>query len=142
MTDEDVRTYEVVATHGRFRLSVPASWKVTYGPILGTKGAMHGMTLRFYENETRQRALFTDVLSFRDTSISMLRYAKRRPGSAEWFDPDNPLTPDLGRNVEYGWAPEDQIIGLDGPRPIEENDAVDYPTAKYAPTGATTRRPY
>ena len=29
------------------------------------------MALRFYESDTKQRAIFTDVVSFRDTSIAI-----------------------------------------------------------------------
>lgn len=61
------------------KITVPADWKVTFGPAV--KGNNSGtrnpgapkipMALRFYETETKQRAIFTDVVSFRDASIKI-----------------------------------------------------------------------
>jgi hypothetical protein len=60
----------------KMKITVPESWKVTFGPA--TKGGDRDrlgqrlkmpMALRFYESDTKQRAIFTDVVSFRDLSI-------------------------------------------------------------------------
>ena len=61
------------------RITVPADWKVTFGPAArgenaGNRSGQHlkmPMALRFYESETKQRAIFTDVVSFRDASIKI-----------------------------------------------------------------------
>jgi hypothetical protein len=60
------------------RITVPSTFKVTYGPLfVGGKGAFAdqggGAVLRFYENDTKQRALFRSVLSFRDLSLPLMQ---------------------------------------------------------------------
>lgn len=59
------------------RVTVPSSWKVTFGPISpGSKNynenGRGGMCLRFYESANKQRACFTDVESFRDMGINVM----------------------------------------------------------------------
>lgn len=58
------------------RITVPSNWRVTFGPATAgsnkpTTGYNHNMpmAIRFYEAKEKQRAIFTDVVSFRDTSI-------------------------------------------------------------------------
>ena len=60
------------------KITVPASWKVTFGPAVvaptGGRGTFQGkmpMALRFYESKENQRAIFTQVANFRDTSIEI-----------------------------------------------------------------------
>lgn len=67
------------------------------------------LALRFYENDTKQRAIFTDVANFRDVSIKIEEEAidiqqkdgymecdGKRKGvtfqatSRQWIDPDEP----------------------------------------------------
>jgi len=77
MAEEEKITYLIEKENGkRFKITVPASWKVTFGPA--TKGGDRRttpsnlkmpMALRFYENDVKQRAIFTDVVNFRDVSI-------------------------------------------------------------------------
>lgn len=74
------RTYLMRLKNGNLRrVTVPADWKVTFGPIIVQKkgGPRHygneegwGWGVRFYEG-TIQRAVFTDVESFRDESIKL-----------------------------------------------------------------------
>ena len=76
---EEMKTYIITHEDGtRRRITVPEEWKVTFGPA--TRGDRGGnrpgtlkmpMALRFYESETKQRAIFTDVTSFRDASIKI-----------------------------------------------------------------------
>jgi hypothetical protein len=74
---EDLRDYLIVKTDGEeMVVSVPATWKVTFGPAVVGVGKVSSqyqgkmpMALRFYENQDRQRAIFTNVASFRDMSI-------------------------------------------------------------------------
>lgn len=81
--DAEMITY--IITHedkSKKRITVPADWKVTFGPAVkgGNAGQRNGttggymkmpMALRFYESEKKQRAIFTDVVSFRDASIKI-----------------------------------------------------------------------
>jgi hypothetical protein len=75
-TDTDTRTYEIVQSHERFRIDVPANWKVTFGPLAPGSKYGGGYALRLYESETKQRAVFVDVTSFRDLSIPYRKYVK------------------------------------------------------------------
>jgi len=77
---EDMIVYIIEHDNGtRSRITVPENWKVTFGPAV--KGFNSGdntyrkvpMALRFYESDTKQRAIFTDVKSFRDASIQIER---------------------------------------------------------------------
>lgn len=71
---EQMKTYHVCRKGGRDqRITVPASWKVTFGPLNpGSRGHEAGQpALRFYESQNQQRAVITDVISFRDTSIKV-----------------------------------------------------------------------
>lgn len=115
---EKTVTYLLTMKNGNLqKLTVPAAWKVTFGPIApGSKGyesnGGSGMCLRFYESGNQQRAVFTDVKAFRDTSIAIQeRITKTKQqtvrkdtpqGSkdfvveakiSEWRDPDNPEAP-------------------------------------------------
>ena len=57
------------------RITVPSTWKVTFGPTGPPRQMDHemrhqrGWCLRFYEAENRQRACFTNVLEFYDLSL-------------------------------------------------------------------------
>lgn len=75
--DDDNKVYLIEHDDGiKRKITIPADWRVTFGPAaagqsrgIGTPKFKMPMALRFYENETQQRAIFTDVKSFRDTSI-------------------------------------------------------------------------
>lgn len=74
----DEKTYIMIRDNGtRAKITVPADWKVTFGPAARGDGAARNgsnkmpMALRFYESETKQRAIFTDVVSFRDADIQI-----------------------------------------------------------------------
>ena len=78
MTEDKKTTYLILHEDGTKRkVTVPSTWKVTFGPIARTSSAPRPngyqqkmpIALRFYEAETKQRAVFTDVVSFRDMSI-------------------------------------------------------------------------
>ena len=139
--DEET-TYLIIHEDGTERkITVPSDWKVTFGPA--AKGMNAGknpsykvpLCLRFYENETRQRAIFTDVVSFRDLSIKteikvvttqekagyMECEGKRKATtfqarSEEWIDPDDlakvPALPSgsnvEGFDVEFGGIKEEE----------------------------------
>lgn len=83
-TDSEIRTYEIKQGNERFRIDVPANWKVTFGPLSpGSKFGGGGYALRLYESETKQRAVFVDVSSFRDLSIPYRKYVKNVKSRAE-----------------------------------------------------------
>ena len=79
--DDREVTYLVEFTDGsRKKITVPDTWKVTFGPVVKSLRSTTSATnieyrdkipvaLRFYESETKQRAIFTNVKSFRDMSI-------------------------------------------------------------------------
>jgi hypothetical protein len=110
-----MKNYLIEKENGkRMRITVPANWKVTFGPAArgldkSTNPQRYQMplALRFYENETQQRAIFTDVKSFRDMSIPVMVEEIRtqekdghievegkrkttvfRATTKEWVDPD------------------------------------------------------
>lgn len=71
----DDKTYILELKNGQQRrVTVPANWKVTFGPLIpGERGGGNGcLALRFYETKDKQRAIFTDVKSFRDSEIPIL----------------------------------------------------------------------
>lgn len=120
-TDE-MKTYVMTTTGGGMRrVTVPAKWKVTFGPLVPPKerdhGSSKGFALRFYEGANQQRAVFTDVIAFRDESLKVEERitktkhkvaTKQAPGGAkqvvmearvtEWRDP---LQPDDGGDTEF-----------------------------------------
>ena len=109
-----MKTYLIEYKNGtKQKITVPSTWKVTFGPAAkGTRGDRTGLqmplALRFYESDTKQRAIFTDVVNFRDTSIKieeMKEEVTEKEGFVEcggvrkrtifqarqtsWIDPDN-----------------------------------------------------
>ena len=73
-TAAETTTYLIEKGNEKLRITVPKDWKVTFGPIVpgGQRRGYDGSApncLRFYESNDKQRAIFTGVTSFRDTSI-------------------------------------------------------------------------
>lgn len=113
MTDNNTIEYLLIHKDGsRKKITVPSDWKVTYRTYLkgpATPGDREmPIALRFYENETKQRAVFTDIVSFRDMSIPVLEEKIERKDkfgtlevdggskrvsvvaeTREWVDPDD-----------------------------------------------------
>lgn len=75
----DNRTLLVNTKKEELRVTIPADYKVTFGPVQpGSRGyGDEGNCLRIYESETKQRAVFVNVVSFRDLSIPVERRVKR-----------------------------------------------------------------
>jgi len=115
-----MKTYLLEKKNGNVtKVTVPASWKVTFGPVISGGGDRYGnsegrttLALRFYEAKDRQRAIFTDVKSFRDASIQIAekvtkteqqRVRKKTPEGekdfvvearySEWRNPDDDSPP-------------------------------------------------
>lgn len=117
--EQTMITYYVQRMDGNDqKVTVPASWKVTFGPIHpGKNGHDSGKpALRFYESNTKQRMVITNVMSFRDCSIKVeekrvnvkQQTVSVREGDGmkdvimegrieEWVDPDKPQQ----RNTEF-----------------------------------------
>jgi hypothetical protein len=116
---------------GKRRLTVPATWKLTFGPLIpGNKdGSGRGtLALRFYEgSKEHQRAVFTDVESFRDSSIEVEEQVTRvkRQGKTrnaptgtketvmearitEWRNPDQTYSDDDEEFLQLGFDSEDE----------------------------------
>jgi hypothetical protein len=68
---DDRKTYLLELTGGRQRrITIPASWKVTFGPMVAgirkDNSSAGQACFRLYETKEKQRACFTDVNSFRE----------------------------------------------------------------------------
>lgn len=113
MTDETTRTYEVVTKDGAFRIDVPAGSRITFGPVVSVAGKPSygdgGMSLRIWEGKELQRALFLNVLSFRDCSMPMKVRAVRMFGADDWVKDDGQWTGKKADLVEKGWVDSDLI---------------------------------
>jgi hypothetical protein len=107
------KTYQIEFKNGtEKRITVPEDWKVTFGPCVAGgngNGRMEmPLALRFYESKENQRAIFTDVRSFRDMDIEITEkkittqeeqgFVERKgvrkattfqATSVEWVDPNN-----------------------------------------------------
>lgn len=120
---EAVRTYEIVTKDGKFRIDIPETFKVTFGPVIGAKGYDGGgMAFRVWESETRQRALFINVVSFRDLSLPLMREAVRRFGAEEWIADDGSYTGKKAETVERQWRPADEVQPAHSTTPALNNE--------------------
>lgn len=87
MTDKvETRVLLVEQTNGdQFKIEIPADYKVTFGSRGGNR--QYGDSeLRIYENESKQRACFVGVSSFRDLSLPLTRLVVSESGEANWQD--------------------------------------------------------
>lgn len=106
------RTYEIATISGKFRMDIPETWKVTFGPVSpGSKGgyASGGNCLRVYESDTKQRAIFLDVVSFRDLSIPVQRLVVREEGKEKWEVDNGNRKRSSSVKAERRWVPESEI---------------------------------
>jgi hypothetical protein len=114
--DKETRTLILRLKNGDTRkLTIPIDWKLTFGSVVPHAPGGHanreagGVALRLYEgNKENLRAVFTDVISFRDEAIEIRELKTRikrkvmqkasRHGAkdvtvearvTEWVDPDN-----------------------------------------------------
>ncbi len=118
---EEVKTYMLSMRDGsRQKVTVPAKWRVTFGALYpGKEGNSGKSALRFWEgNKENQRAVFTEVESFRDMSIQIeveqtqsnehVGIVKTELGDKnvvmraevkQWVNPDDPKTQANGLQV-------------------------------------------
>jgi hypothetical protein len=126
MTETGTRTYEIVTSTGRRRITVPETYKVTFGAVVpGAKANGYsggGWGLRIWESADKQRAVFSDVVSFRDLSIPVEVMAVRKFGDDDWFPDDG--TAKAG-TVERAWKSIDEVKDApddDTPRSVDDDD--------------------
>jgi len=111
VTDEV--TYEITFTdRGPIRITIPATWKVTFGALVPAKAGAsmgpHG--LRIWEGTDKQRAVFANVSSFRDLSLDIQVAAIRKYGTEDWYLDDGSLWVGLNADlVEKGWKSESEV---------------------------------
>lgn len=103
------RIYEIVSASGRQRIEIPDDWKVTYGPVSPGKASYGGNALRLYESETKQRAIFTDVISFRDLSIPVKVLAIREKGKEKWESDERGRKRSSSVEIERAWIDESDL---------------------------------
>lgn len=83
----ELRTLRVRDNKGAFEVKIPADWKVTYGAFnQGTRYPDGTAALRIYEAENKQRACFTGVISFFDTSLEIKREVVTESGEMKWVN--------------------------------------------------------
>lgn len=120
---EGTRTYELLTKDGKFRIDIPEAWKVTYGPVIGAKGYDGGgMVFRVWESDKQQRALFSNVISFRDLSLPLQREAVRRYGAEDWSIDDGSYTGKRAELVERRWMNADEVKGYASEPEVEAED--------------------
>jgi hypothetical protein len=129
MTDVEHKTYEIVMTDGtRQRITIPATWKVSFGAIvpasakssaLSYNGA--GWGLRIWEATDKQRAVYSGVAEFHDVSIPTERMAVRKFGTEDWIADDGTWVGKKAELVERAWKPVDEI-GAATPTPTADED--------------------
>lgn len=69
---------------GQFVIEVPAHWKLTFASVNPNSQAHGGSyCLRVYEGE-KLRAVYCDVVAFRDMAIPMAREVRKETGSSSW----------------------------------------------------------
>lgn len=68
-----------------FVIEVPADWKVTFANVNpnSPQGGNGGHCLRVYEGE-KLRAVYCDIIGFRDLSIPFAREVSQSVGKREW----------------------------------------------------------
>ena len=74
---ETTKTYILELKGGNIRkITIPEKWKLTYGNVVpyqgkGSHNGEHRVALRLYDG-TNLRSVMTDVVSFRDTSFTIM----------------------------------------------------------------------
>lgn len=70
---EETRELLIQATTEELLLTVPSKWKITFGMLQPGERYSEGAVLRIYESDKQQRAVFRNVVSFRDLSMPLKR---------------------------------------------------------------------
>lgn len=135
MTETGTRTYEIVTSRGKQRITVPETYKVTFGAVVpGAKAAGYsggGWGLRIWESADKQRAVFSDVVSFRDLSIPVEVMAVRKFGEETWTADDGTYVGKKADTVEKAWKSIEDVDLTANSTPAEVDDE-DIPTPVYS----------
>ena len=79
---EKTVTLLIVCKDGKRIIEIPDTWKITYGRLHGgdsrAGGFGDGNVLRIYESKEKQRAIFTNVVSFIDLSIKVKKLVAKK----------------------------------------------------------------
>ena len=122
MAKDEMKTYLIEFENGKKqKITVPESWKVTFGPA--SKGANAGTTrtgsvykvplaLRFYESETKQRAIFTDVIGFRDMSIKIEEMKTKIQEKDGYMECEGVKKATTFRASVSEWVNPDKLVGV------------------------------
>jgi hypothetical protein len=115
-TDAGKRTLEVRTSHdGVFRIEIDPTWKVTFSKVNPQAGGYECMALRIYESDEKQRACFTNVTSFRDLSIPIVRRVKKTKTKAESENNSRKRTASRVVEHDYEWVDDSEAGDDMGP---------------------------
>lgn len=91
MSEEKNKVYLIKTGSDEFKITIPESWKVTFGPVSPGSKSYGGsdLALRIYETAEKQRAIFTNVQWFRDLSIPVLRKSVTKKAKSKSVSTDN-----------------------------------------------------
>lgn len=101
-----LKTYLLDTGREQMQIDIPDDWKVTYGPVTPGAKSYGGAeyALRIYETESKQRAIFTNVKSFRDLSIPVRRLVTSVEGSRSWSEDENRTLDNVEINRSSEWV--------------------------------------
>lgn len=103
------RTIEIRFTSGPpKRVTIPDTWKVTFGSVVPGKAAV-SYGLRLWESDDKQRAVFTDVVSFRDLTVEVQVSAVRKFGTEAWYLDDGTIWGLTEEQVERQWLSDTDV---------------------------------
>jgi hypothetical protein len=112
--DVGFRTLEVTTRTDTFRITIPADAKVTYAPIVSPGGRGGSdfedrgtAVLRIYEGADKQRAMFRNVISFRDLSYALQKKVQRVDESTSFRSDEEGEASERQLAVEEAWVSVD-----------------------------------
>lgn len=85
-TTPEMRVLLIEDAAGEFKVTIPTTWKVTFGELQPRSGGM--LALRLYETPTQQRACFVGVRCFRDLGLKLER-AEIDGDTINWVEDTN-----------------------------------------------------
>jgi hypothetical protein len=105
------RTLYVEDKKGAFKITIPATSKVTFGKLHGNTDKANygdGNCLRIYEAENRQLAVFTNVIMFRDVALPIQRQVLTTANGTR-INPNvkTQLKEEVGVDVQESWVEVD-----------------------------------
>jgi hypothetical protein len=105
---KQTRTLLVEDKNGKFKVTIPAGAKVTFGALHGSSDKFHqsGNVLRIYETKERQIAVFTNVIAFRDLALPIERMVAKMPDGKHLAPVLALKAQDAGVSVEEVWVEE------------------------------------